>query len=84
MLVDDDLQTLRYVRTTLTDAGYSPIVIGDAGEALQTIEGDRPDLVLLDLILPGTDGIGLMGDKLSVTDVSVIFISAYGRDQVAA
>ncbi len=45
---------------------------------------ERPDLVLLDLMLPGTDGIELMKEILEVADVPVIFLSAYGREDLVA
>ena len=84
LVVDDDPQTLSYVRKALSDAGYAPIVTADPEEALPYVEESRPDLVLLDLMLPGMDGIDLMGDILAVADVPMIFISGYGRDQVVA
>ena len=84
LAVDDDPQTLRYVRDALASAGYTPIVTGDPGEALRLVEAEKPDLVILDLMLPGTDGIELMKDILSAGDVPVIFLSAYGRDELIA
>jgi len=84
LVVDDDPQALRYVRRTLTDAGYAPIVCADPDEALSLVQRNRPYLVLLDLMLPGADGIELMGDIFNISDVPVIFISAYGRDRVIA
>ncbi len=84
LVVDDDPQALRYVRRTLTDAGYAPIVCADPDEVLSLVQETRPYLVLLDLMLPGTDGIELMGDIFTIADVPVIFISAYGRDRVVA
>ena len=83
-MVDDDPQTLRYVRRALTDAGYNPVVLAEPEEVILTMEESRPDLVLLDMVLPDVDGIAVMRDILSVADVPVIFISAYGRDQVVA
>ena len=77
-------KTLSYVRKALSDAGYAPIVTADPEEVLPYVEESRPDLVLLDLMLPGMDGIDLMGDILAVADVPMIFISGYGRDQVVA
>ena len=53
-------QILRLVRNTLSDAGYTPIVTGDPDEVLHLIEQEKPHLVLLDMMLPGTDGIELM------------------------
>ena len=48
------------------------------------MEEEKPDLVILDLMLPGTDGIELMKDIVAVGDVPVIFLSAYGRDELIA
>ena len=82
--VDDDPQTLRYVRDSLTEAGFAAIVTADPEEVGQLMAAERPHLVLLDLMLPGTDGVELMEDVPALGKVPVIFISAYGRDQLIA
>ena len=84
LAVDDDPQALRYVRDALASAGYTPVVTGDPEEALRLVGEEKPDLVLLDLMLPGADGIELMKDILGAGDVPVIFLSAYGRDELIA
>ena len=84
LAVDDDPQDLRYVRDTLARSGYDPVVTGEPGEALRLVVNERPEVVLLDLMLPGTDGIELMKDIFDVADVPVIFLSAYGREEVVA
>ena len=84
LAVDDDPNDLRYIRDTLVKSGYDPVVTGEPEEALRLVEEERPDLVLLDLMLPGTDGIELMKDILDVADVPVIFLSAYGREEQVA
>ena len=84
LAVDDDPQTLRHVRDALARAGYEPIVTGDPQEALSQVEANDPHLVLLDLMLPGTDGIELMGNILDMADVPVIFLSAYGQEETIA
>ena len=84
LVVDDDPQTLRYVRDTLTEAGYAALVTGDYGELAHIIETEQPHLVLLDLVLPGTDGIQLMQHVPELTDRPVIFISGYGHDDTIA
>ena len=81
LAVDDDPQTLRHVRDALTRAGYVPVVTGDPREALNMLQEEQPHLALLDLALPGTDGIELMGEMAEVADVPVIFLSAYGREE---
>ena len=84
LVVDNDPQTLRYVRDTLAGVGYDPIVTADPEEALVLMEEVRPSLVLLDMMLPGADGIELMRDVLGIADVPVIFLSVYDQDQVLA
>ncbi len=84
LVVDDDPRTLRHLRKVLSDAGYHPIVTADPEEVISLVEEHRPHLVLLDMMLPGSDGIELMRDIIAVDNVPVIFLSAYGRDQVVA
>ena len=84
LCVDDDPQTLRYVRDALSGAGYAPIVTADPEEVFRLMEREEPRLVLLDLVLPGTDGIELMREIREAADVPVIFLSVYGQDEVVA
>ena len=84
LVVDDDPGTLRHVRDTLTEAGYAPLVTGDPGELSRILRTEKPRLVLLDLMLPGTDGIQLMQTMPELADLPVIFISGYGRDETIA
>ena len=84
LVVDDDPQTLQYVRDGLSRANFQPLVSADPEQALQLMREQKPHLVLLDLVLPGADGIELMGDLRSLADVPVIFLSGYGRDEVIA
>ena len=81
LVVDDDPRMLRYLRDALSGAGYAPVVTGDAEEVPSLVARHRPGLVLLDLLLPGTDGIALMERVPELSDLPVIFISAYGRDE---
>jgi signal transduction histidine kinase/DNA-binding response OmpR family regulator len=82
LAVDDDPQALRYVRDALTKAGYVPIVTGDPEDVPRLMEEEKPHLVLLDLMLPGSDGIELMNRILKTADVPVIFVSVYGQDDI--
>ena len=84
LVVDDDPQTLRYVRDALTEAGFAATVTADPEDIEGLMEAERPHLLLLDLMLPGTDGIELLENNPALGDVPVIFISAYGRDQLVA
>ena len=84
LAVDDDPQALRYVRDVLTRAGYAPIATGDPADVPRLMEEQKPHLVLLDLMLPGDDGVALMNDIHRTSDVPVIFLSVYGQDDVIA
>ncbi len=84
LVVDDDPLTLRYVQDVLSDAGYAPLVTGDPDGLAGVIRAEKPRLVLLDLMLPGTDGIELMKQVPGLADLPVIFISGYGRDETIA
>ena len=84
LAVDDNPQDLRYVREILTRAGYAPVVTGDPDDALRLMADEKPQLALLDMVLPGRDGIELMNDIRKTADVPVIFISMYGQDETVA
>ena len=84
LVVDDDPHALRYIRDALWGVGFTPIVTADPKEVIILTEKKKPHLVLLDLVLPDADGIDLMEDILRMADVPVIFVSAYGKDQVIA
>ena len=81
LVVDDDPQILRFVRDALAAAGYAAQVTGDPEEAVRVVRTKQPRLVLLDLALPGTDGIELMQRVPEMADLPVIFISGYGRNE---
>ena len=85
MLVDDDdPQTLRHVRDALAAAGYKPLTTGDPAEVPRIVRTAKPRLVVLDSMLPRTDGIEPMDTVPELGDVPVVFISGYGRDETVA
>ena len=86
LVVDDDPNTLRFVRDALASAGYAAVATGDPCELPRLIRTEKPKLVLLDLMLPGTGGMELMEQvpELAEGEVPVIFISAYGGDETIA
>ena len=80
LVVDEDPQSLRYVRDTLAKAGYAPVVTGDPSDALRLVVEENPHLVVLNLVLGDRDGVDLMNDILRIADLPVIFLSVYGQD----
>ena len=84
LAVDDDPHALNVIRHTLTSLGYTAIVTSDPSDALRLIGKEKPDLVLLDLMFPGINGIELMDRILESVDLPVLFISGYRRDELIA
>ena len=84
LVVDDDPRMLRRVRDALTAAGYATLVTGDPRQVLPLLRTEKPDLVLLDLMLPETDGLELLRRVPEMADQPVIFISVYGREETIA
>ena len=81
LVVDDDPQMLRYIRKTLVEGGYTPILSGDPAEVPHLLEAEDPHLVVLDLVLPGTDGFELMMQISGSVSAPVIFVSGRGDDR---
>ena len=80
LAVDDDPNVLRYVRSILSDAGYSVRGTGDPDRALELLETEPPHLALLDLVLGGMSGFDLMENIREVSDVPVIFVSGHDEE----
>jgi putative two-component system response regulator len=59
LVVDDKLETVLLLRELLTSRGYKVITAGNADEAQQSLHEERPDLILLDVIMPGKSGYDL-------------------------
>ncbi|MDE0137483.1 MAG: response regulator [bacterium] len=81
LVVDDDPQMLRYVRNTLAEAGYTPMVTGDVSEASTMLESERPQLVLLNLVMPGVAGFDFLARIRTDSHIPVIVLSGRGRGQ---
>ncbi|MXZ31338.1 MAG: response regulator, partial [Acidimicrobiia bacterium] len=84
LVIDDDPQALRYVRNTLAQAGYTPIVTSDPDELEHLLEAHKPHLVLLDLVLPATNAFELIRRIPKILNVPVIILSGRGDDNKVA
>ena len=76
LAVDDEPQVLRLLRNMLSDHGYKSFETGNPDEMMHLMEMERPHLVLMDLVVPGTSGFELMGLIREVSEVPIIFLSA--------
>ncbi len=80
LIVDDDLALRELLQRYLGEQGFETAVV-DGGDAMKTwMEGNRPDLVVMDLMLPGEDGLSLIRQLRTTTDLPVLILSARGED----
>jgi DNA-binding response OmpR family regulator len=81
LVVDDDPTVSDVVRRYLERAGYAVTLCGDGREALAVYERIRPDLVVLDLMLPGIDGLEVARRlRGSPAGVPIVMLTALGED----
>ncbi|WP_223691270.1 response regulator transcription factor [Leifsonia poae] len=86
LMVEDDPNIVDLIRANLTVRGFDTVVSSDGSRVLRLLETERPDIVLLDLMLPAADGIELCQQIRGHSSIGIIVISARGgeRDKVAA
>jgi len=80
MLVDDDALLRRSLAFSLEQAGYAVRTAANAEDALAMARRDPPDLVLLDIGLPGMDGLDAVRHLKATLDLPVIFLTARRRE----
>ena len=79
LIVEDDPDILKLLDTTLTFRGYRVITAHNGKEGLEVIQGERPAIVIADIMMPKLDGFGLV-HRLRINpetrDIPVVFITA--------
>lgn len=80
LVVDDDHKILRLLRIELTAQGFQVLIAERGQDALDLIERQRPDLVVLDIIMPGMDGLEVLKRLRESSGVPVILLTAKGTD----
>jgi two-component system, OmpR family, KDP operon response regulator KdpE len=86
LIVDDEPQIRRVVRTTLTSQGYAVMEAKTGEEALEMIRGEHADLILLDVNMPGISGLEACREIRGTSDVPIIMLTVRNseRDKVQA
>ncbi len=86
LIVDDEPQVLRLLRTSLTERGYEVATAGSGEDALAALEHRMPDVVILDLVMPGLSGLDVCRIVRERSAVPIIVLSARGdeHDKVRA
>ena len=80
LLIDDDAQVRTLLSRLLKQDGYQTVEATDAPTAMAVVVNDRPDLVLLDVIMPNIDGIDLLQQIRTASDVAVIMLTGLGNE----
>ncbi len=81
LVVDDDVKTVELVKLYLNRDGYRVLTAYDGVEALRLARESHPDLIVLDLMLPGIDGLEICRILRAESDVPIIMLTAMTTDQ---
>jgi two-component system, OmpR family, KDP operon response regulator KdpE len=81
LVVDDDPRMLRLLRLNLERAGYRVATEGDGVAALDRVALERPDLILLDVMMPAMDGFTFLARLREFSAVPVILLTAKGEER---
>jgi twitching motility two-component system response regulator PilH len=82
LTVDDDPDVRLFTTTVLEENGYEPIEAGNGEEGMQMIKSEKPDLVILDVLMPRQSGIRLYRElktNKSLAEVKVIILSGIAK-----
>jgi DNA-binding response OmpR family regulator len=80
LVVEDEIEIARVVRDYLRNAGFEVIVVGDGGSAVASVRSAKPDLLVLDLGLPGRNGLDVAREIRRWSDTPIVMLTARGDE----
>src|SRR3989304_375857 len=80
LLVDDEVHILNFLQSKLKVSGYDTLTASNGIEALEQAQGQGPDFIVLDVVMPKMDGFETLRQLRTFSSVPVIFLSAKGTD----
>jgi len=80
LVVEDEIEIARVVRDYLRNAGFEVIVVGDGGSAVASVRSSKPDLLVLDLGLPGRDGLDVAREIRRWSNTPIVMLTARGDE----
>ncbi|MFC1883471.1 response regulator [Thermodesulfobacteriota bacterium] len=80
LIIDDDQKLCKLLREYLEDNGHQVVTLPDDSEVIKTITGRSPDIIILDIMLPGKDGLEVLKDIRRDYTTPVIMLTAKGED----
>ena len=84
LVVDDEPKILRVIEIKLRKSGYEVITAGRGEEALRLAAVEKPDVMVLDLLLPGMDGFQILEQVRTFSDLPVLILTAKSGTSHAA
>jgi two-component system response regulator MprA len=81
LVVDDDLKLQNMLRRTLSYEGFQVVTAADGNDALTEVQAHRPDVIVLDWLMPGLDGLGVLKRLRSAHDKTLVLMLT-ARDAV--
>lgn len=80
LVADDEPAILFFLKLKLRASGYDVMTVPSGEEALEQVKARAPDLMVLDLIMPGKDGYQTLEELRTFSDMPVIVLSARGEE----
>jgi len=80
LLVDDEERILNFLKTKLKLLNYEVFLANNGVDAIEQVQGQEPDLVVMDVIMPKMDGFQTLKELRAFSSVPVIMLSARGDD----
>jgi CheY-like chemotaxis protein len=82
LIVDDEVEQIEYASTVLEASGYTPIMAMDGKEGMKKVKAEKPDLILMDIMMPERGGIGMYQDLKhdeETKNIPVIIVTGIAR-----
>ncbi len=82
LIVDDEVEQIEFASIVLESSGYTPITAMDGKEAMKKVKAEKPDLILLDIMMPEQGGIGMYQDlkhDKETKNIPVIIVTGIAR-----
>ncbi len=81
LIIEDDQYISHFITISLSKQNYATLIAATAAEGLFFFSSHKPDIVLLDLGLPDRDGIDLLRELRTISDIPILIISARGQEK---